>query len=166
MKVFKNGEFTVEYDGDRDSESIVKFMKSQTGLASKEHYLVENLKESLATTKEVVVVGLFSSSNDELAKKFHETANNLRDGIKFMHIYTGSTSDSPTINVLNKNLLFNVNEVPSVVLVKPTNQKENSSVVYNKLNSLEEFIKNNYVELISQKLNVVNQEKCKLKQSN
>lgn len=147
MKIFKNGEFAQEYNGPRDADGIVKYMKSQSGPASREYKSFDELKQRLVNAKDVIVVGVFSSESDALAKKFHKTAGKLRESVTFAHVYTGSASDS--ISALNDVVASAVEG--SVVLVRPAilkNKFEESAVVYDESDSLEDFVKANYHGLV------------------
>lgn len=62
-------------------------MKAQAGPASKEYKSFADLNERLANVKDVVVVGVFSSESEALAKKFHKTAGKLRESATFVHVY-------------------------------------------------------------------------------
>jgi len=147
LKIFKNGEFAQDYNGPKDADGIVKYMKAQSGPASKEYKSFADLKERLAVVKDVVILGVFSSESDELAKKFHKTAGKLRESATFAHIYTSSASDS--ISVLNEIVPVAVEN--SVVLVRPAalkNKFEDSHVLWDESESLEEFVKTNYHGLV------------------
>lgn len=147
LKIFKNGEFAQEYQGPRDSDGIVKYMKAQAGPASKEYTSFAELKERLSKAKDVVVVGVFSSDSDALAKKFHKTAGKLRESATFAHVYTSSASDS--VSVLNE-LVPEIVE-NSIVLVRPVilkNMFEASHVLYDDSESLDDFVKTNYHGLV------------------
>ena len=147
LKIFKSGEFSQEYNGPRDADGIVKYMKAQVGPASKEYKSFADLKERLVVVKEVVVLGVFDSESSELAKKFHKTASKLRETTVFAHVYTGVASDS--ISVLNEVLPSVVEN--SIVLVRPSalnNKFEDNSVVYDESDSFDEFVKLNYYGLV------------------
>lgn len=147
LKIFKNGEFAQEYNGPRDADGIVKYMKSQSGPASREYKSFDELKQRLANAKDVVVVGVFNSESDTLAKKFHKAAGKLRETVTFAHVYTGVASDS--ISVLNEVLPSAVED--SIVLVRPAilkNKFEESAIAYDDSDSLDEFIKANYHGLV------------------
>lgn len=147
LKIFKNGEFAQEYSGPRDADGIVKYMKAQAGPASKEYKSFAELKERLANVKDVVIVGVFSSESVALAKKFSKAAGKLRESATFAHVYTSSASDS--IDVLNEVLPSAVED--SVVLVRPAllkNKFEESHVVYDESESLEDFVKAQYHGLV------------------
>jgi len=148
LKIFKSGEFSQEYNGPRDADGIVKYMKAQVGPASKEYATFADLKKRLTDIKEVVVVGVFASESEALAKKFHKTASKLRESVVFAHVYTGKASDS--VSVLEE-IIPNLTE-NSIVLVRPSilkNKFEDNVVVYDgSSDSLDEFVKSNYHGLV------------------
>ncbi|XP_042904758.1 protein disulfide-isomerase A3 [Parasteatoda tepidariorum] len=55
LKIFRNGEFSSEYNGPRDADGIVKYMKAQVGPSSKELKTLAELEKF--TAEETVVVG-------------------------------------------------------------------------------------------------------------
>lgn len=147
LKIFKSGDFAQEYNGPRDADGIVKYMKGQVGPASREYKSFAELKERLIAVKEVVVVGVFASDADALAKKFHKTASKLRESVVFAHVYTGSASDA--IDVLQEIVPAVVEG--SIVLVRPAtlkNKFEDAAVLYDDVESLDDFVKTNYHGLV------------------
>merc|ERR1712168_830085 len=65
LKIFRDGEFSQEYDGPRDSAGIISFMKKNAGPSSVELKDDDHLEKKLASAEEVVVVGFFAG-NDNL----------------------------------------------------------------------------------------------------
>merc|ERR1712170_214415 len=55
LKIFRNGELSQDYNGPREVNGIVKYMKAQVGPASKECKSQDDL-DNLLKKKEVVVV--------------------------------------------------------------------------------------------------------------
>lgn len=147
LKIFKSGEFAAEYSGPRDADGIVKYMKAQSGPASKEYKSFKELKERLESVKDVVVVGVFSSESEALAKKFSKTASKLRESAAFAHVYINVASDS--IDVLKE--AVELADENKIVLVRPVilrNKLEDNVVVYDESESLDDWVKSNYHGLV------------------
>lgn len=101
VKIFRNGELSQDYNGPREANGIIKYMKSQAGPASKE---LKDAKDLSATQEksDVVIVGLFDSATE--AEPFLKAANQLREDADFAH---------STVGKLNKEL--------GVFLIRPKN---------------------------------------------
>ena len=82
VKIFRNGELSQDYNGPREANGIIKYMKSQAGPASKE---LKDAKDLSATQEksDVVIVGLFDSATE--AEPFLKAANQLREDADFAH---------------------------------------------------------------------------------
>jgi protein disulfide isomerase family A protein 3 len=80
VKIFRNGEISQDYNGPREANGIVKYMKAQVGPASKEVKTEGELK-ALLDKPEVVVVN-YDKSNDDV---FQKVANSLRESVAFGH---------------------------------------------------------------------------------
>lgn len=81
LKIFKNGEVSKDYNGPREADGIVKYMKNQVGPASKEIKSVEDLEKFLAST-ETSIVGFFESDTN-LKKTFNKFADKNREKLRF-----------------------------------------------------------------------------------
>lgn len=141
LKIFKNGEVSQDYQGPRDADGIVKYMKAQVGPASRELNNFADVSSRLQASKEVVVLGVFKSSSDDLYKKFQKAADKLRESVSFVHIFADSASGDVNQVVGVPSL-----SPPSVVLVRPSslsNKFEPNHVVYES-GDLAEFVKSNY----------------------
>merc|ERR1711953_153266 len=84
LKIFRDGEFSQEYDGPRDSAGIISFMKKNAGPSSVELKDDEHLEKKLASAEEVVVVGFFAG-NDNLKSSFLKAADKTRNDFSFAH---------------------------------------------------------------------------------
>ena len=76
------GEFSQEYNGPREVNGIVKFMKAQVGPSSKECSSDSDV-DKLRQKDEVVVVGYYS--DDEEMSQFKKAAESMRDNVAFGH---------------------------------------------------------------------------------
>jgi len=81
LKIFKDGEFSSEYNGPREASGITKFMRSQVGPSAKELSSVKAAEDFLATA-EVTVMGFLEESSD-LNRNFVKVADKLRESVRF-----------------------------------------------------------------------------------
>ncbi|XP_034837673.1 protein disulfide-isomerase A3 [Maniola hyperantus] len=136
LKIFRKGELSQEYNGPRESNGIIKFMRAQVGPSSRELLTVASF-EAMIAKDEVVVIGFFEKETD-LKGEFLKTADKMREEVTFGH--------SSAEEVLKKAGYKN-----NVVLYRPKrmhNKFEDSSVVYSGEGSLKPFIKENYHGLV------------------
>ncbi|VVC95232.1 unnamed protein product [Leptidea sinapis] len=137
LKIFRKGELSQEYNGPRESNGIVKYMRAQVGPSSKDLLTLDSFNDFLAKD-EVVVVGFFEKETD-LKGEFLKVADKMREEITFGH--------SSAKDVLEKAGYKN-----NVVLYRPKrlqNKFEDSSVEYKgEPSSLKAFIKANYHGLV------------------
>jgi len=89
LKIFRGGELSQDYNGNRDANGIKKYMLAQVGPASKEVSTDEELTKVLDAAKEVVVVGCLEDSSD--LDTFQKVASKMRESNKFAH--SASVSD-------------------------------------------------------------------------
>lgn len=83
LKIFKNGEVSSDYNGPREAAGIVKFMKAQTGPASRELKSLADLEKYLSA-QESTVVGLFANDSP-LKSVFLKFADKQREKLRFAH---------------------------------------------------------------------------------
>lgn len=93
LKIFKNGEVSQEYSGPREAEGIAKYMKAQTGPASKDLLKLSDF-EAFLKVQETSVVGFFEKESD-LKIVFQKYADKFREKLRFGH--------SSAADVLKKN---------------------------------------------------------------
>uniref|UniRef100_A0A915C788 Protein disulfide-isomerase n=3 Tax=Parascaris univalens TaxID=6257 RepID=A0A915C788_PARUN len=90
LKIFRNGVFAQDYDGPREAEGIVKYMRGQAGPSAKELKSYEEL-EKFIDSDESGVVGFFESES-KLKDSFLKVADTERDRFRFAY-----TSDAETL---------------------------------------------------------------------
>ncbi|XP_014368740.2 protein disulfide-isomerase A3 [Papilio machaon] len=139
LKIFRKGELSQEYNGPRESNGIVKYMRAQVGPSSKDLLTVADY-EAFTSKDEVVVVGFFEKETD-LKGEFLKTADKMREEVTFGHTSA-------------KEVLEKSGYKDNVVLFRPKrlqNKFEESSIVYKgdtDMYSLKAFIKENYHGLV------------------
>jgi len=85
LKIFKNGEFSKEYDGPRSADGIVSKMLKESGPISKKLETVEAAQKLIQKSGSIAVIGFFESEDSSLAKAFMKVADQLAD-LKFAHV--------------------------------------------------------------------------------
>ncbi|XP_035667308.1 protein disulfide-isomerase A3-like [Branchiostoma floridae] len=83
LKIFRGGEFSSEYQGPREQNGIVSFMRKQVGPSAKP-VLDKDAMEKFIGNSEPSVVGFFAEDSD-LKKAFLKTADNNRDDYRFAY---------------------------------------------------------------------------------
>jgi protein disulfide isomerase family A protein 3 len=150
LKIFKGADVAQDYNGPRDAAGIVKFMRSQVGPASRAYTSFDDLRTRLAAIKDVVVLGVFASESDALAKKFHQTADRLRESVSFAHIYTKDAAGS--LSDLAKQVGKSFDSESQVLLVRPpqlSNKFEENVISFDgESDSLNSFVTENYHGLV------------------
>ncbi|CAG0924510.1 unnamed protein product [Notodromas monacha] len=81
LKIFRNGEFSQEYNGPREHMGIVKYMRGQVGPAAKPIESIEALTKYL-DNDDGSVIGYFDSDSS-LKSSFEKTADKLRETFRF-----------------------------------------------------------------------------------
>lgn len=138
VKIFKSGELSSDYNGPREYNGIVKFMKAQVGPVSKELNSLSDTEKFLA--KEEVAV-IYFGEEGSFKEVFMEAADMLRDSVRFGHV-----SDEATL----KKYSFKDN----IVLFRPkqkSNKFEPDNVKFEGAASkieIKKFIKDNYHGLV------------------
>lgn len=84
LKIFRNGEFSQEYDGPRDSSGITSYMKKNAGPSSIELKDHDHLDKKLSNAEEIVIVGYFSGDG-ALKDRFLKAADQKRNDFNFAH---------------------------------------------------------------------------------
>lgn len=140
LKIFRDGQFSQEYNGPRDANGIVKFMRAQVGPSSKLLTAVKEF-EDFIVKEEVGVVGFFESESSKLKEAFIKLADKIREKVRFAHS-------------LESTVLDKAGHKEVVVLYRPNHLKnkfEQSEVVYEgrpDAGDLQTFIDDNYNGLV------------------
>jgi len=86
LKIFKNGEFSSEYSGPRDSSGIIKYMKSKAGPTTRQLDSEAALKKFVGNA-DTVVVGYFKDDSSSLFATFKKVADGLSEDFSFGHTF-------------------------------------------------------------------------------
>jgi protein disulfide isomerase family A protein 3 len=135
LKVFKNGEFAFDYNGPREKDGIVKYMRGKAGPSSRPLDSVAAATK-FTTSLDAGIVGFFPEADTDLHKDFMKAAGAMSDDHRFAH-----TTDEAVLKE------FGI-EAESVVLFRPkamANKFEDSKVTLTegKLSDIKTFIKDN-----------------------
>lgn len=84
LKIFKNGEVSSDYNGPREADGIVKYMRSKAGPTSREINTVAELEKFLSH-EDHSIVGFFKSHDSSLANEFRKAADQLSENYRFAH---------------------------------------------------------------------------------
>ncbi|XP_068595116.1 protein disulfide-isomerase A3 [Brachionichthys hirsutus] len=136
LKVFRDGTLSSPYEGPRQADGIVSYLKKQAGPAS---VLLENPErfEKFIRNDDASVVGFFADKS-EAQKEFVKAANALRDDYRFAHTNSEALLQSQGI------------DGEGIVLFRPphlSNKFEDGSVKYSEdkftSNKIKKFIQDN-----------------------
>lgn len=83
LKIFKGGEVSQDYNGPREAQGIVKYMRAQVGPSSKEIKTVADFEKYLSG-KETTIFGFFEKDSN-LKKTFTKFADKNREKYRFGH---------------------------------------------------------------------------------
>lgn len=82
LKIFKNGALSSDYNGPREADGIVKYMRTKAGPVSKELTTLADAEKFLSNS-EHSVVGFFKNLDSSLAKDFLKVADQLAESYRF-----------------------------------------------------------------------------------
>jgi len=139
LKIFKNGEFSSEYNGPRDADGIVKYMKSQVGPSSKELLTIADHEKFLKD--EPVVIGYFGDSSSKLKEEFMKASDKLRESVSFAHTFSKEILDKYGFSddiVLYRPKIFQSKFEPKEVKYSGSANKD----------EIHDFVKDNYHGLV------------------
>lgn len=83
LKIFRNGELSQDYEGPREAEGIIKYMRGQAGPSSKELKSQADLDKFIGGD-EHSVIGFFEGES-KLKDSFMKVADTERDRFRFAH---------------------------------------------------------------------------------
>jgi len=143
LKIFRNGDFSQEYDGSRDTSGIVSYMKKNAGPSSVELKDYQHLEKKLGNSEEIVVVGFFANDGS-LKERFLSAADKQRNNYAFAH-------------TLNGGIMEKAGHKDAIVLYRPKHlhaKFEDSKVILNNPSAttgdIASFIKTNHAGLVGQ----------------
>jgi protein disulfide isomerase family A protein 3 len=84
LKIFKNGEFSADYAGPRESDGIIRYMRTKAGPVSRELKSEAEAQKFLAN-HEHSIVGYFSNMESPAAREFLKVADQLAESNRFAH---------------------------------------------------------------------------------
>lgn len=114
LKIFRKGKDSA-YNGPRDHDGIVKYMKKQAGPSAKP-LSTKGEVEQFIDDPDVSIVGFFSNTEERMAREFVETANSLREQFRFAIVADKSVAKALSV------------DDSSIVMFRPFEEKK---VVYN-----------------------------------
>lgn len=85
LKIFKGGEVASDYNGPREADGIVKYMRTKAGPSSRELKSEQDVAKFL-DNYDHSIVGFFKSSSSSLAKEFLKVADQLAEQYRFAHV--------------------------------------------------------------------------------
>ncbi|ESO92392.1 hypothetical protein LOTGIDRAFT_190816 [Lottia gigantea] len=141
LKIFRNGEFSEDYNGPREAGGIVKLMKSKAGPTST---LLETLEqaEKIAKSSEYAAIGFFKSLDSELGKTFQKVADAISGDLKFAH--TENADIMKKFGFKDKIVLFRPKKFQSKFEDHQLEYKDDS-----KLHTLKNWVQENILGLCS-----------------
>ncbi|XP_051126779.1 protein disulfide-isomerase-like [Andrographis paniculata] len=137
IKILRNGgKSTQEYNGGRDADGIVTYLKRQLGPASTEIKSAEEAA-SLIDAKSIYVVGVFSAFSGEEFENYKAISEKLRSDFDFGHTLDGKFL--PRGGAVSK---------PTLRVLKPFDEPFVDSEDFN-VDALEKFIQENSIPLVT-----------------
>jgi len=93
LKAFKRGEKAFDYEGPRDSDGIVKHMRSKAGPSSKELHSVAEAQKFMENT-EHSIIGFFDGEQSNENDRFQQLASALSDDFRFAHTFSAEVHET------------------------------------------------------------------------
>ncbi|XP_071502882.1 protein disulfide-isomerase A3-like [Diadema antillarum] len=134
LKVFRNGDAS-DYQGPREADGIISYMKKQAGPKSKELKSVADV-ESFLSDMDAGIIGFFSDESSSDMKEYKKAADSLFEDFRFAYCFDPAAAEK-------------YGAADKVVLFRPSHLKnkfEDNQVVYEgaiKKKAIETFIKDN-----------------------
>lgn len=85
LKIFKNGVNSMDYNGPRESDGIVKYMRSKAGPSSKNLETMADAEKYFGNQNDAAIVGYFSDGSGTASKEFSRVADALNEDFRFAH---------------------------------------------------------------------------------
>eukprot|EP00245_Coleochaete_scutata_P014976 TRINITY_DN64_c0_g1_i1.p1 TRINITY_DN64_c0_g1~~TRINITY_DN64_c0_g1_i1.p1 ORF type:complete len:497 (+),score=150.26 TRINITY_DN64_c0_g1_i1:242-1732(+) len=136
LKIFRKGAEAQEYQGPREADGIVSYLKKQAGPSSVE-LTTSNQATEFFEENPVAVVGIFASLDSDDFKEFLAAANSLRADHVFAH-----TVDASLLPVKSKPV-----SVPSIRLFKNFDEEFNDLEKFD-LQSVSSFVSTKTIPLV------------------
>ena len=87
LKAFKRGDKAFDYEGPRDADGIVRYMRGKAGPSSKELKTVQEAEKFL-NNDDHSIVGFFESASAKENEEFQRLASALSDDFRFAHTFS------------------------------------------------------------------------------
>ena len=84
LKIFKGGEMASDYEGPREADGIVKYMRTKSGPSSKDLTSVAATEKYLDNS-EHSIIGFFKTADSNLASQFKKVADQLAENYRFAY---------------------------------------------------------------------------------
>ncbi|KAM3860511.1 protein disulfide-isomerase A4 [Diretmus argenteus] len=91
LKIFRKGK-AFEYNGPREQHGIVEFMSEEAGPPSKQVQTAKQIQELIKDGDDAVIVGVFSSEDDDAFQIYVEACNSLREDFNFRHTFSSEVA--------------------------------------------------------------------------
>lgn len=130
LQAFKRGSKAFDYEGPRDSDGIVRYMRGKAGPSSKELKSVADAVKFLSSDDHSII-GFFESASSSENTEFQKLASALSDDFRFAH-----TFNSDVINKYNHKNTFVIFQSPKLATkLEPSEQVYQDSFNVDKMKS-------------------------------
>ncbi|RWS28833.1 Protein disulfide-isomerase A3-like protein [Leptotrombidium deliense] len=151
LKLFKHGVFKKDYEGSKDSDTFVEWLKKNAHFVTQRFKSFSELNKQISKANEPAVIAIFNNNDDPLLEQWFKATEkvkrhwNYRE-VEFLHIFeefsTGNSGLLTSIGLSDKKML----RAPTIILHRPPwlhNSYEASDVVYSveSKEDLEQWIK-------------------------
>uniref|UniRef100_A0A183IPG3 Protein disulfide-isomerase n=1 Tax=Soboliphyme baturini TaxID=241478 RepID=A0A183IPG3_9BILA len=111
LKIYRKGVFSGDYDGGREADDMVKYMKAQSGPSSKELKSSEEF-EKFINVDDYSIVGFFKEDS-KLKDSFLKVADTERTNYRFAYTSDGKVMENDIVSFQPK-CMYNIFEKPYV----------------------------------------------------